>query len=78
MDVRTRAAGAVGALKGYEHAISVARRVMEELPHVMLVGEGAARFAAEFGFEPRPETRSTLAVGFGQGSALPLRLTADG
>jgi beta-aspartyl-peptidase (threonine type) len=53
MDGRTRAAGAVGALKGYEHAISVARRVLEELPHVMLVGDGAARFAAEFGFEPR-------------------------
>jgi beta-aspartyl-peptidase (threonine type) len=53
MDGRTRAAGAVGALMGYEHAISVARKVMEELPHVMLVGAGAARFAAEFGFEPR-------------------------
>ena len=50
MDGRTRAAGAVGALKGYEHAISVARRVMEELPHVMLVGDGAARFADEFGY----------------------------
>lgn len=53
MDGRTRAAGAVGALKHYEHAISVARKVMEELPHVMVVGEGAARFAAEFGFEQR-------------------------
>jgi L-asparaginase len=27
----------------------VARAVMEQLPHVMLVGEGAARFAAEIG-----------------------------
>ncbi len=61
MDGRTRAAGAVGALKGYEHAISVARRVMEELPHVMLVGEGAARFAAECGFEPR-DLRSAAAL----------------
>lgn len=42
-------AGAVGALKGYRNPISVARRVLEELPHVMLVGEGAARFAAELG-----------------------------
>ncbi len=49
MDGTTLRAGAVGALRGYRYAISVARRVMEELPHVMLVGEGAARFAAEIG-----------------------------
>ena len=47
MDGRTLASGAVGALQGYTHPISVARRVMEQLPHVMLVGEGAARFASE-------------------------------
>lgn len=41
--------GAVGALKGYLHAFTVARQVMEKTPHVMLVGEGAARFAAEIG-----------------------------
>src|SRR5437762_142452 len=40
-------AGAVGALVGYHHPISVARAVMERLPHVMLVGDGAARFARE-------------------------------
>ncbi len=51
MDGRTLDAGAVGALKGYKYAISVARRVMDDLPHVMLVGEGAARFAAEAGFK---------------------------
>lgn len=49
MDGATLRAGAVGALKGYRHPITVARRVLEELPHVMLVGEGAARFAAELG-----------------------------
>src|ERR1700687_1951445 len=43
--------GAVGALTGYLHPISVARAVMERLPHVMLVGDGAARFAAEIGAE---------------------------
>jgi L-asparaginase len=47
MDGRTLATGAVGALQGYIHPISVARRVMDTLPHVMLVGEGAARFARE-------------------------------
>jgi beta-aspartyl-peptidase (threonine type) len=54
MDGRTRAAGAVGALQGYPHPISVARKVMDLLPHVFLVGDGAARFAAECGF-PRQE-----------------------
>jgi beta-aspartyl-peptidase (threonine type) len=49
MDGATLRAGAVGALKGYRYAISVARRVMEELPHVFLAGEGATRFAAEIG-----------------------------
>ena len=31
-------AGSVGALEGHLHAISVARKVMERLPHVMIVG----------------------------------------
>lgn len=53
MDGRDLAAGAVGAMPGYPHPISVARKVMENLPHVFLVGQGAARFAAEMGFERR-------------------------
>lgn len=53
MDGRTLAAGAVAAVRGYEHPISIARKVMEELPHVLLVGSGAERFAAEMGFERR-------------------------
>ncbi len=53
MDGRTLAAGAVGAVHDYEHVITLARRVMEELPHVMLVGPGAERFAAEMGMERR-------------------------
>jgi beta-aspartyl-peptidase (threonine type) len=51
MDGATLRAGAVGALRGYRHPISLARRVMEDLPHLMLVGEGAARFAAEIGMQ---------------------------
>ncbi len=39
--------GAVAALQGFRHPISVARQVMARLPHVLLAGEGAARFAAE-------------------------------
>jgi L-asparaginase len=51
MDGATLLAGSVGALKEYLHAISVAREVMNRLPHVMLVGDGAARFAQEIGAE---------------------------
>ncbi|MFQ5812538.1 MAG: N(4)-(beta-N-acetylglucosaminyl)-L-asparaginase [Anaerolineae bacterium] len=53
MDGRTLAAGAVAALPGYEHPISIARKVMEKLPHVLLAGSGAERFAAEMGFQRR-------------------------
>jgi L-asparaginase / beta-aspartyl-peptidase len=49
MDGTTRRAGAVGALKGYRHPITVARAVMDRLPHVLVVAEGAARLAAELG-----------------------------
>jgi beta-aspartyl-peptidase (threonine type) len=51
MDGRTLAAGAVGVVQGYKHPLSIARKVMEHLPHVFLVGSGAERFAAEMGFE---------------------------
>jgi N4-(beta-N-acetylglucosaminyl)-L-asparaginase len=43
--------GAVCALEDVVHAVSVARRVMERTPHVMLVGQGARSFAVEQGFE---------------------------
>jgi N4-(beta-N-acetylglucosaminyl)-L-asparaginase len=43
--------GAVAALEHIEHPISVARRVMERTPHVLLVGEGALQFALEQGFK---------------------------
>jgi len=43
-------AGSVAALEGIQHPISVARRVMEKTRHVMLVGEGARKFAVAEGF----------------------------
>jgi N4-(beta-N-acetylglucosaminyl)-L-asparaginase len=43
--------GSVMALEGFVHPISVARKVMEETPHVILVGEGANQFALDQGFE---------------------------
>jgi len=51
MDGRDLTAGAVGCVKGYPNPISIARKLMETLPHVFLVGEGAERFAAEMGFQ---------------------------
>ncbi len=41
--------GSVAFLENVLHPISVARMVMERTPHVMLVGEGAQRFAIEQG-----------------------------
>lgn len=51
MDGKDLKSGAVGALAGFVHPISVARQVLERLPHVLLVGQGAGRFAAEIGAE---------------------------
>ena len=44
-------AGSVAYLKNILHPISLARKVMEDTPHVMLVGDGAEKFAAEKGFK---------------------------
>lgn len=52
MDGTTLRSGAVGALKDFLHPVSVAREVMRRLPHELIVGEGAARFAREIGAEP--------------------------
>jgi N4-(beta-N-acetylglucosaminyl)-L-asparaginase len=43
-------AGSVAFLERIKHPISVARRVMEKTPHVMLAGSGAQQFAVEQGF----------------------------
>jgi N4-(beta-N-acetylglucosaminyl)-L-asparaginase len=42
--------GSVCALQHIKHPISVARKVMEETPHIMLAGEGALQFALGSGF----------------------------
>jgi N4-(beta-N-acetylglucosaminyl)-L-asparaginase len=51
MDGETLKCGAVGALKYIKHPISVARKVMELTPHILLVGEGALEFALKCGFK---------------------------
>ncbi|MGL4514861.1 MAG: N(4)-(beta-N-acetylglucosaminyl)-L-asparaginase [Lacipirellulaceae bacterium] len=49
----TGACGSVACLSDIEHPISVARRVMEKTPHVLLVGDGALEFALAQGFPKR-------------------------
>lgn len=56
MDGSTLGAGAVAGLKHVKNPIRLARLVMEQSPHVMLVGEGAEAFAKEQGVELEPES----------------------
>jgi beta-aspartyl-peptidase (threonine type) len=54
----TRMAGAVAGVTTVRNPISLARKVMETTPHVMLVGEGADRFARALGV-PKEELISS-------------------
>jgi beta-aspartyl-peptidase (threonine type) len=49
MDGRTMMAGAVAGLKHVKNPIRLARLVMEQSPHVLMVGEGAEAFARQQG-----------------------------
>ena len=44
-------AGSVAYVQNFMHPISIARQVMEKTPHVMLVGDGAEKFALDNGFK---------------------------
>jgi N4-(beta-N-acetylglucosaminyl)-L-asparaginase len=50
--------GSVGFLERIKHPVSVARRIMEKTPHVMLVGTGAQQFAIAEGFKLEPQKLS--------------------
>jgi beta-aspartyl-peptidase (threonine type) len=47
MDGKTLAAGAVAGLRHVKNPITLARAVMEKSEHVMMIGEGAEKFAKE-------------------------------
>ncbi|MBO3763464.1 MAG: N(4)-(beta-N-acetylglucosaminyl)-L-asparaginase [Candidatus Brockarchaeota archaeon] len=49
MDGSTLSAGSVAAVRNVRHPIILARKVMENTSHVMIVGEGATKLAKIFG-----------------------------
>jgi len=58
---KTLEAGAVAGIWGVKNPISVARKVMEKTDHVLLVGEGAVKFARLMGFpEYNPITEERI------------------
>ena len=74
MDGRTRAAGAVAGLRTTRAPISLARRLLDEGPHVFLSGKGGDDFARDAGVEQVdnkwfevPERRRQLEELLGEG-----------
>lgn len=51
MDGKTLKAGAVAGIKHFKNPISIARKVMEMTPHILLIGDGAELFAEAIGFK---------------------------
>jgi beta-aspartyl-peptidase (threonine type) len=63
MDGETLSVGAVAAVQSIKNPIKLARRVMEDGRHVLLVGKGARLFAREIGFpECPPEALGCVAL----------------
>lgn len=56
MDGRDLAAGAVAAISNISNPVQLARLVMAESEHVMLIGDGAMQFAKRWGMETTPDT----------------------
>jgi isoaspartyl peptidase/L-asparaginase-like protein (Ntn-hydrolase superfamily) len=78
MDGATRRAGAVGAVTGFPHPITIARAVCDQLPqHLLLVGAGAERFADEVGIK-RGETLTEEAQQMWRDGLSPSGLAAAG
>ncbi len=49
-------AGSVSFVQGIDHPVTLARKVMEDTPHVMLSGKGAELFAESLGMVKHPNT----------------------
>jgi beta-aspartyl-peptidase (threonine type) len=54
MDGRTLAAGAIAGVQHIKNPINLARDVMLKSPHVMMIGNGAEKFALSLGYELMP------------------------
>ena len=59
----TRRGGAVGALRGVKTPSKIAQLVLAETEHMMLVGEGAQRFAKVFGYPGRRSAHGAFPPG---------------
>ena len=55
MDGKSRQCGAVRGVRTIRHPISLARRVMSDTKHILLVTDGAEKFAAELSKDPKIE-----------------------
>src|SRR4051795_819082 len=51
MDGATQQAGACAGVVRVRHPVALARAIMEKTPHVLLVGEGAVRYAEDAGLD---------------------------
>ncbi len=51
MDGRDLGVGAVACISGFKNPVSIARRIMEETDHILIVGKAAERLAEFFGFK---------------------------
>lgn len=60
MNGDTLRVGAVAAVKGFEHPVTIARAVMEKSRHNILVGKGAEEFADKMGIERADDERMIL------------------
>lgn len=90
MDGSTRAAGAVAGVRHIRNPINLARDVMTKSKHVMMVGEGAEKFARSLGYELVPNEyfhtdfrrkqleRAQAAEKGDRTAALPLDLSSPG
>lgn len=71
-------AGAVCALPAFEHAITIARAVLERSPHVLLASEGAVRFALANGFVAAEESTMITPLARERLAAARARRTVEG
>jgi beta-aspartyl-peptidase (threonine type) len=60
MDGATLSAGAVACVRDVKNPVLLARAVLEQSGHLLLVGEGASGFAREVGMQPWPNDRLVI------------------